>query len=70
MDVLLADVREVLGVGPVGVHVLDGAEDAVRIVRVVVAVDVLSDLGVKEPLRHVKVGQHALVVVYRRGTNR
>lgn len=50
-------------VGPVGVHVLDGSEDAVRVVGVVVAVDVLPHFHVEERFGYLEIGQQALVLV-------
>ena len=41
IDEFLPDVRPVVGVGVVGVHVLDGVEDAFRVERVVVLLDVV-----------------------------
>ena len=41
IDEFLANMRPVVGVRVVGVHVLDGVEDALRVERVVVLLDVV-----------------------------
>ena len=63
VDELLPDVRAVVGVGVVGVHVLDGLEDALRVERVVVLVDVVPHHRVEEVPVDVVVRGEALVVV-------
>lgn len=63
IDELLSDVGGVFRVGPVGVHVLDGPEDSVGVVRVVVAVDVLPHFHVEELLRYFEIGQQAFVLI-------
>ena len=48
IDKLLPDVRPVVGVRVVGVHVLDGVEYALRVQRVVVLLDVVPHHHVEE----------------------
>ena len=63
IDELLPDVRAVVGIWVVGVHVLDGVEDAVGVEGVVVLPDVVLHHHVEELPADVVRGGQALVVV-------
>lgn len=48
MNVLVSDVSNIIRIGPVGVHELDGLKNAMWIERVVVAENKLLDFGLHE----------------------
>ena len=57
--------RPVVGIGIVGVHVLDGVEDAVRVERVIVLPDVVLHHHVDDLPADVVGGGQAHVVVWK-----
>ena len=63
VDELLANVRDVVGVRVVRVHVFDGSENSVRIERVIVLPDVILDHLVKELPTNVVIWGKRLIVV-------
>ncbi len=63
VDVFLSDVRFVVGVRIVGVHVLDGVEDAVRVEGVVVAPHVVLHHHVEEVPAQVEPRGQRLVLI-------
>ena len=65
IDELFPDVRAVVGVRVVSVHVLDGVEDAIGVEGVVVLPDVVLHHHVEELPADVVGGGQALVVVWK-----
>ena len=63
VDELLPNVRAIVGIWVVRVHVLDCVEDAFRVESVVVLHDVIADHHIEEFPTHVIVGGQSLVLI-------